>query len=98
MNLDDLLEDLSEEDDLSTEIEDDSQMDDSEATNTATASGVMKELINNNSTFKGRITKPVVVNFKYKELSSALSEASGLTINRVKAKAMFDAFRKIMGL
>ena len=55
-------------------------------------------LINSDSAFKGRISRPVVVSFKFKDLSEALSDASGLAINRAKAKAMFDAFRQVMGL
>lgn len=57
-----------------------------------------KVLINSDSAFKGRISKPQVVSFKYKDLASALSDASGLTVTRAKAKAMFDAFRRTMGL
>lgn len=57
-----------------------------------------KILIDSETSFKGRVTKPTVVSFKYKDLADALSEASGLTVNRAKAKAMFSAFRRSMGL
>lgn len=58
----------------------------------------MKVLINSETSFKGRITKPAVVSFKYKDLASTLSDATGLTINREKAKAIFNALKRTMGL
>lgn len=77
------------------------EMEGEEATQEApeeTSAEEMKILINSDSAFRGRIAKPKVVSFKYKDLASALSDASGLTINRSKAKAMFDAFKSTMGL
>lgn len=58
----------------------------------------IRVLINSDSMFKGRISRPVVVSFKFKDLAAALSDAAGITINRSKAKAMFDAFKQTMGL
>lgn len=58
----------------------------------------LRVLIDSDSSFKGRISKPIAISFKYKELAVALSDASGLSINRKKAKAMFSAFRNLAGL
>lgn len=58
----------------------------------------IRVLIDSDTMFKGRISKPVVVSFKFKDLASALSDAAGITINRAKAKVMFNALKQVMGL
>lgn len=58
----------------------------------------MKVLIDNTTSFKGRITKPVVINLKYKDLAAKLSEATSLSITKAKAIAILKACRQLMGL
>lgn len=58
----------------------------------------MKVLIDNTSAFKGRIVKPTVVSFKYKDLMDKIKEKSGVPMTKEKAKAIFAAVREIMGV
>jgi hypothetical protein len=58
----------------------------------------MKIITDTSAVFRGKITKPVMVTFKYKELADKLRESLGMPITRDRAKTVFDIVKSMMGL
>ena len=89
MKVEDFLSNLNQEEEVKEEAEAEAPEEESE---------LLRVMSDTSSVFRGKITKPVMMVIKYKDLALKLKEGLGLPMTRDRAKMVFDIVKSEMGL